>query len=583
MASKTINVMIQRILLFLLITSFTWQSSFSQVDKTKDNFIHPITGIVGVTGSFGEIRPDHFHSGVDLRTENRIGKEVKSVNDGFVSRIYVSPNGFGKAIYVDHANGLTSVYAHLDGFYPQADKYIKNYQYQNKTYAADVFPKADELPVKKGDLLGYSGNSGGSYGPHLHYELRTTHDQRIINPVPEYLNLTDSIAPIIRSLHIFRLDSNSYANGFSRKIDIPVSKNHNGYKINQSILASGTIGIGIDAFDKLNYLSTNCGFKSITLTINGKQIYSLILDKFSFAETRYVNSVTDYATRISSGKEIVKLFVDPANYFSGLRNIVNKGRLDIKTDSLYNVDIQIIDASNNMSKLQFTIKGINPPTKNLSSFRSDKNVIFIPCLMDKLIFNDTFTLQLPKNSLYDDLNFTYSFSISPLSKYSPLIHLHNPLTPIHQRVKFSISTNNLPAKYQSKALLATYDNKSKLIAVAGEWKNGRVNSLINTFGDYFIAVDTIAPEIIPINIKSGSVMTNSKSIQFTIKDDFAGIKSIDGYIDNEWVLFEYDKKNDFAEYFFDKERVKKDSNRILKLVITDSKENTSSYSCDFYW
>lgn len=555
----------------------------AQTKSENTNFIMPITGTLGITGSFGEIRTDHFHSGVDLRTDNKIGKEVRATNDGYISRIKVSPVGYGKSIFIDHQNGLTTGYGHLDRYTDQINTYIKNIQYKLKSFDVDVFPKPDEFPVKKGDLIGYSGNSGGSAGPHLHYEVRTTADQRIINPIPHFLDITDLMPPIIRSMHIYRLDSSSYANGYFRKIDIPVFKNQATYAINSKVNAYGKIGIGIDVFDRLNDLSTQCGFKSISLLVNSKVVYCLTFDKFAFAETRYVNSVIDYATSYSSGKEIVKLYAEPTNYFSGLRNLLNKGIISIKPDSTYKIEVQVSDASENTSKLSFSITGITPSAKKELPSSSKGNEILLSCMMDNSVITDTFILQIPKNSLYDNLYFKHSTITSAKFLYSPLIQLQNPLTPLHQKIKLEIKASNLPAKYQSKALFATFDKNKKVISAGGEWKNGSVSGLISSFGDYFIAVDTIAPEIIPNNIRQGSIMSKSQGIQLKVQDKFSGIKKIDGYIDGQWVLFDYDQKNNAIFYAFDKERLVNNKTHLLEVIVKDNKDNEQRFKCEFFW
>jgi len=573
-----------RISPFLLpVFLFSTHFIFAQPDASNNTFIMPITNVVGVTGSFGEIRSDHFHSGIDIRTENRIGKEVRATNDGYISRIKVSPVGYGKSIFIDHPNGLTTGYGHLDKYADQIDRYIKRIQYQQKSFDVDVFPKPGELPVKKGDLIAYSGNSGGSSGPHLHYEVRTTIDQQIINPIPHFLDVVDSISPIIRSLNIYRLDSSSYANGYSRKIDILTYGAKGLYITNKRINAYGKIGIGVDVIDRLNYMSTQCGFKSITLKVNGKTYYNLTLDKFAFAETRYVNSIIDYATRITAGKEIVKLYADPANHFSGLHNLYDRGIITIIPDSLYRIEVLVNDASSNTSKLSFSIFGVTPPLKPESFNQTNDKYILLSYLLENALANDTFSLQLPKHSLYDNLFFQYSIINQSDYVYSPLIRLHNPQTPLHKKAKLEIKASNLPVKYQSKALLATFDSDHKVVSAGGEWKNGFVNGNISRFGDYFITIDTIAPEIIPIKVRRGSTLTNSPGIQVKIKDNFSGIKKIDGYIDGQWVLFDYDQKNSMIYYAFDKERIVRGKSHVLEIVVSDNKENLSRFQSEFIW
>lgn len=565
---------------FLLVT---WHTALSQTESSNI-FISPLTKIDGITGSFGEIRAEHFHSGVDLRTDGSIGKEVRATNDGYISRIKVSPVGYGKSIFIDHPNGLTSGYGHIDRYNDKITEYVKRIQYQLKSFDVDIFPKPNEFPVKKGDLIAYSGNSGGSAGPHLHYEIRTTVDQRIINPIPIYLAISDSIAPIIKSLHIYELDNSSFSNGYPENVEIQVLKNKDGYTTASSkVKAYGKIGIGIDVYDRLNSMSTQCGFNNLSMLVNGKLFYKLDLNKFAFAETHYVNSVIDYSIKYSTNKEIVKMFVEPANFFSGIQKLPNKGFIDIQTDSLYRIEILVGDASNNITKLSFDIQGVAPHIKS-EQFKGTKDEVqFLSCMMDNSVINDTFILHIPKYSLYDNLYFTYSCKPLAGNYYSPLVRLHNPRVPLHQKVKLEIKASDIPVKYRNKALLATFDTDRKMVAVGGEWNSGSIKGYITSFGDYFVTLDTISPEIIPINIQQGSNLSNSSTIRFIVKDDFSGIGKIDGYIDGKWALFDYDKKNNLIQYSIDKERLTKNISHTLEIVVKDNKDNESRFKCDFNW
>lgn len=571
--------------IFVLASSFlvSWHNCYSQSKQENNNFIAPLSGNLGVTGSFGEIRGDHFHSGVDLRTDGVIGKELYATNDGYISRIKVSSVGYGKSIFIDHSNGLTSGYGHLNRYNDKITEYVKRIQYQQKSFDVDIFPKPYELPVKKGELIAFSGNSGGSSGPHLHYELRTTVDQQIISPAPKYLSIADSVPPTIRALYIYQIDSSSFSNGYKEKVNIPIHKTKDGYITDIRILAHSKIGLGLDIMDRINSLSTQCGFNSISVKVNGKQTYKLVFNKFAFAETKYVNSVIDYAAKIENDKEIVKLFVESANYFSGIERFPKRGFIEIIPDSIYKIEVSVSDTNGNTSLLSFEIQGVQKPLKQKSCDFFPKNIVLLSCAIDNSVINDTFILQIPRNSLYDNLYFEHSTIDNKDYKYSPLVKLHSQSVPLHIKAKLAIKSSNIPSKYQSKALLAFIDNSKTISAVYAEWKDGLVKGSISGFGNYFVALDTVAPEIIPINIRLDANLANSSSIRIVVKDDFSGVGKIDGYIDGKWALFDYDKKNNLIQYLFDKDRITKGTNHTLELVAKDTKDNTSRFNCNFVW
>lgn len=572
-------------ILIVLAASFltSWQTGYGQSKQDNNNFIAPLSGNLGVTGSFGEIRGDHFHSGIDLRTDGVIGKEIYATKDGYISRIKVSPVGYGKSIFIEHSDGLTTGYGHLNSYNEKITEYIKRIQYQQKSFDVDIFPKPYELPVKKGELIAYSGNSGGSSGPHLHYEVRTTVDQQIISPTPKYLSIVDSIPPIIRALYLYQVDSSSFSSGYKEKVNIPIHKTKNGYTTDNKIHAHSKIGIGIDVLDRINGLSTQCGFSNISVKINGKKSYDLSFNKFAFSETKYVNSVIDYAAKIESNKEVVKLFVEPANFFSGIASIPKRGLIEIIPDSSYKIEVLVSDAYNNTSLLKFEIQGIQKPFKQKQPDNFAKNAMLLSIAIDNSVINDTFILQIPKNSLYDNLYFEHSIIDNKSYNYSPLVKLHNVRVPLHIKAKLAIKTSNIPVKYQNKALLALIDDNKTITAVYAEWKDGLVKGSISSFGNYFVVVDTVAPEIIPINIRQDANLSNSNSIRIVVKDDFSGIGKIDGYIDGNWALFDYDKKNNLIQYLFDKDKITKGTNHNLELVVKDTKDNISRFNCNFVW
>ncbi len=549
---------------------------FSQPKKDSVQFTYPLKELNGFSGSFGEIRTDHFHSGVDLKTNGVPGFKVFAAEKGFVSRIKVSTLGFGKALYIDHPNGYTSVYAHLESYSPKIDSIVRAFQYQQQSFEVELFPQPNEIQVKKGELIAISGNSGTSGGPHLHFEIRNSGSQKPLNPFLNLMKIADASPPWIKSIHLYQLDSVSQINNYLTPNDVYYKPSQ---LKNDTIKTSGVIGIGVDVADSLNRFSSIFDAYSVELKVDGTTIYSLRFDEFAFAETRYVNSTIDYKMKVDSNKEVIKLYADPNNNFSGIKQLVNNGFIN-KTGKTYKIEIIIRDASFNTSTLKFNILGIKSQTNGSVKKVNGSSYAVLPWNKDNYIENELFRLFIPKATLYNHAPFSYIINKSDLSKLSPLIRIGYKTVPLHNRVELAIKTNNLPTRLREKALIASVNGK--ITPAGGKWENGFIKTLIFSFGDYFITLDTIPPTIKPLNFVPGNDLRKINEIRFTVKDDLSGVKTINGFIDKQWALFEYDPKIDEVKYIFDNTRIKMNSNHSLELFVKDERGNEKKYSCDFF-
>lgn len=538
-----------------------------------------------LSGSFGELRKGSFHAGIDLRTQGVIRKRVFSIDDGYVSRIRIQTGGYGKALYIDHPGGFTSVYAHLDNYNDIIDSYIKNIQYEKKSHTVEIFPEKTMFPVKKGDFIAFSGNTGSSGGPHLHFEIRETKGQIPLNPLLiSNFNITDKTRPVLHTLAVYPLDSVSQVNSGNAPVYFPLEKSDKGvYKIsgNQSISISGKTGFGLETFDFLDGSSIRCGVYSIEIRMREKTIYHFVADKFPYSESRYVNAHIDYPAQQKMNKRINLLFRKPNNRLSLYKTLVYDGIIKLNPAENQEMKIIVRDAAGNESTLTFIATGVehNPVSKakipgyaavfrwtESNSYKDTNSRIFIP-----------------QGALYEDILFKYSVSDTKHNFY-PFYHfIHDSITPIHRQATLSLKADAIPEKYRNKTVITKINNNGKNISHGGTWENDWIRANISEFGVYSLDIDTIPPIIKPVNIFYGKNMKDVPSIRFTVEDNLSDINSYYGYIDNKWVLFEYDPKNKLLFYTFDKQRLQKDKDHELELYVTDGTGNMSSFHTVFTW
>nr|WP_294869631.1 M23 family metallopeptidase [uncultured Pedobacter sp.] len=528
-----------------------------------------------LAGSFGELRANHFHSGMDYRTNQREGYPVYAIADGYISRLRVQNSGFGLALYINHPNGYTSVYGHLQRFSPKIAQQVKTIQYQKKSYEVDSFPNSLLIPVHKGDVIAYSGNTGSSGGPHLHFEIRDTKTEATINPQLFGLEIPDNIPPVLYSMYVYRLNKKPF-NEFTPKQYFQISGGPGNYHLNKvnTINLSGEVGFGIVATDKHNGASGTNGVYSIQLELDGKPVYTSALEKFQFENSRGINSHIDYPTFINTKRNIQKSFVDPGNPLNIYSNQINSGRIEFTDGKLHQIKYIISDATGNKSTLSFNVQAdekaiINTPEPLAGAHYSYATL--------NEFNNPDVKVILPKGTLYNDLNFIYKTLPKPATNAFSNIHqIHNPLTPLHLGFEIWIKADSSINRYKEKALIVSTSRSSQ----GGYYENGYVKAKPRTFGSFFIAIDTIPPNIIPINVSEGKSMVGISKMSFKIRDNLSGIKSFNGYIDGRWVLMEFDTKTASLWHTFDDSTPP--GKHTLEVIVSDMKDNIKNYSISFY-
>ena len=547
-------------------------------------FRHPLDIPALLSGTFAELRSGHFHSGIDFRTQGVTGHKVYACERGYISRISVSPGGFGNALYINHPNGYTSVYAHLDAFNDEITAYVKQQQYSQERFAVTLFPDSTLFRVKRGDVVALSGNTGSSGGPHLHFELRETKTEKPINPLRYSFGVKDNIPPVIQRLAVYPIGKGSTVNGSVDKLILNLEKLGNSYRIagDKKLKIAGKVAFGIDAYDLTNGSANRCGPYNIQLRVDSVLMFSQTMDRFSFDESRYINSLIDYEYYVNRRIRFNRLYIEPNNRLSVYDSHINRGIISFPDSASHQALVVVSDFHGNSSLLNFNFEYMP-----VYLFRIPE--ISIPGIFQKVNQREfTYTqpdirVMIPAQALYDEIKFTCIASAVPKGLYSKAYKIHDPGTPLHKAMTIEIAADSLPERLREKALIVQIDSAGRRSSVGGAYRDGVVSANPGVFGVFAIGVDTVPPRITPINIKNGANMRGIKNMRFKIRDDFSGIGRYNGWIDGQWALFEYDAKNELLYYNFDADRLTKNTEHTLELEITDNKGNTTKYKAKFIW
>jgi len=579
--SHTLTIKKQTIKSLILITLISLLCIPVKSQNTiKNYYLSPVKIPIYLSGNFGELRSNHFHTGIDIKTQGKTGFPVYAVADGYVYRINISPSGYGLALYINHSNGKSSVYGHLSKLSPRLNKYAKKNQYKQKAFRVNLFPSKDEFPVKKGDIIAYTGDSGSSGGPHLHFEIRNTKTEHPLNPLFFIPGIKDNIAPKIQSIVIYPLSSDSHVSGkiLPRQMTAVFYNKTYHIKGNPVIKVYGEIGIGIKATDYLNGSWNKCGISETKLFADDTLVYDLCLSELSFDKSRYINSYIDYAWYIRHYVRIQKSWKEPGNILDNYKQLKNNGKLSIRDGKIHQIRYEIKDAYGNTSSLDFCIQSHKIPVTHPASQKI------------KVAWNQPFSLKekglsadFKKETFYTDIHINCREKETLSSKYAPVYELGSKYIPVQNYYQLSIKPESLPKRLQSKAIIVSVDPSSgRHQSLGGGYSDGLVKTSARRFGYFTIDADTIPPTIIPLNIKNKKTLINHHRISFKISDKLSGIKNYTGIIDGQWVLFEYDLKKHRITYTFDPERMTFGKTHNISLTASDYKNNVAIYNASFY-
>jgi len=538
-----------------------------------------------LSSNFGEIRADHFHSGIDIKTQGVTGHRVFSVEEGYVSRIKVQTNGYGNSIYITHPNGYTSQYGHLDRYRDDIAAFVKRMQYRQQSQTVDLYLGPETFPVEKGELIAYSGNTGGSTGPHLHFELRNSANEHPVNVLKFNFNIRDQIAPRFLSIYLYPLDGASQVNGKTERMSSRLVKDNDIFTVpyGTRLEGWGTLGMSVQVFDYMNSTSNRYGIYKLEMYVDNKLSYSYTMNEFSFSDTRYVNAHLDYGELIRTGIKAHRLYRLPNDRLKTYDQAAGNRPLTVNETRDYPIRIVATDVAGNNAVLEFTLKGNNRAVDATATGHDPNYVSTMQYNRDNSFEDGPVSLMIPAYALYQDLDFIFNSSPPADGSLTPFYHVASAEVPVQSSYTLSIRCPDVDPSLYSKLLFISYDNDGEVVASGGRYMNGMMEASLRNFGAFAIALDTISPEIIPLNKSVGNDYSGRSEMRFTIRDDLSGIEKYEGYIDNNWALFEYDPKNDLLLYKFDETRITRESQHELELYVSDERGNASLLNTTFYW
>ena len=559
-------------LLTLLIT-FLSLSSFGQKKYPTTDFRNPLDIPIVLAGTFGELRGNHFHAGIDIKTQRKEGLNVYAVADGYVSRIKVALWGYGKVIYVNHPNGYTSVYAHLSNFEKGIEAYVKKIQYKKESYeTGNIFPKKGEIQIKKGEIIAFTGSTGGFVAPHLHYEIRDTETEKIINPFLFGIKVKDTIAPKIKGVFAYALTDSSRINQNTNKSLLAFKKIKEHLYTTNRITAKGPIGFGINVYDQLNGAYNKNGVYSIEMKVNGHKVYHHTLETFSFKESKYINLLIDYPNYSKYKKRFQKTHKVKGNELKIYKNLINNGVVNIKPEFNYTVEIIVSDFVGNTSTIKIPVKGV----QSNALFKQEKDTTAY-----KVTISDFhkwskkgITIAFPKNTFYNDLFLDFEVK-------DGIAKIHEPVIPLNKSYTLTFDVSKYTEKEKSQLYIANINNKRYPSYQNTRKKTDKFYTTAKTLGKYTLLTDDTKPVLYLKNFKSGKWITKHNKIIVKISDKGTGIKSYRATLDGNWILMEYNlKKKQIVYQFKDKKLV--GAKHQLKIEVEDNVGNTNTLNATFY-
>ncbi|MCH5335090.1 MAG: M23 family metallopeptidase [Alistipes sp.] len=555
-------------------------------ELAESDCANPLLGVQRLySANFGEMRPDHFHSGVDFKTDGVTGKRVVAVADGYVSRLSLHPSGYGRALYITHPDGTTSVYGHLSQFRDDIEKYVRDERLLRGVNSVDMWFAAWQWPVSRGEVIALSGNTGNSFGPHLHFEIRETLSQRTLNTLAaKQFYLNDDIPPVIARLRYIEIDTlrgvpvnapavvcdvRRLAPGFyCAASEAPLRVGRNGYFV-------------LEASDRKNGVQNTFGLYRVTASLDGQPRFEYRMDGFLFSDTRYCNAVSYYPVQTSSRNEAIRLARLDGNLRSFYTELVDDGRIGLDAGQRAALSIEVCDEAGNVSRLELQLEG----KPDEECFRAaDPGSEVVDRRRDFSHADRWAEISIPAGTLYESAFFRYSAGTKEppagsRAAASAVCSIFDTSVPLHRSISLAIRCD-MPPSLQRHAALAWVNRRGKAVYAGGSYADGAVRGQVRNAGDYYVTADTVAPKI-TLRFTDGADLSRASTVSFGVSDDFSGIGSYECYIDGQFALLDYMPVGGLLIHRFADSRLKRGAMHTVRVVVTDNCGNRRETTARF--
>ncbi len=540
---------------------------FAQQNRyPQDYFRNPLNITPSLSGNFGELRPNHYHMGLDFKTNRAENLPVLAAADGKVVRIKVESFGYGRAVYIQHPNGFTTVYAHLNRFFDALESYVTEQQYARESWAIDLPIPPEMFPVKKGEVIALSGNTGGSMGPHLHFEVRTTAEEINLNPMLFGFGIRDNVPPTIQRLAIYDRTRSVYEQ--SPRI-IPVKKTPQGYITTPAVVtvSSPSVSLAVTSFDTHTGSPNLNGIYEGILRQNGRQVLKFVMDSIAYGATRYMNAHIDYKLKAGGGPYVQHLSELPGFVGGIYKKTAGSGVLDLSDGKPHDIVIETKDAAGNAASLRFKIqfRGPAPTAPNLAG------QMFYPNMLNVGEGSEDFEFYISEKGLYDSVRIQYSRRVSLLQSVVSAIHtVGHPSIPLQEGLTVRIKpASGIAEPLLERTVIQRFAGNKKEV-VKPQWQQGWAMARFRELGSFQLVLDETPPEIIPVGFRDSADLSAAKRMVLTVKDNLERVKNFRAELNGQWIRFTNDKGRNFI-YIFD-ERCPPGENE-LKVSVEDEAGN----------
>lgn len=561
---KTLNI----ILLVFIVAIAAFEVK-SQDTSYYYDYHPPIKLPFKLAGTFGELRPNHFHTGIDIKTEGTEGYRLYAIEDGYISRIKISRSGYGNALYINHPNGMTSVYAHMQKFEPELQDFVTNLQYELRKFEIDYSPEAPIFEYKKGEIIGLSGNSGSSTGPHLHFEIRETASEHPLNPLKYGFSCKDIIAPRVRNLRFYGIQDEVFK-PLNQFYDLK-KEGSNAYYLSDDIiyLDENEIALAIQTYDyQSNYVHKN-GVYNISLFIDDTLYFSNTFNELDFGKIRYINAYLDYTLKKKKNATYNRVHKLPGNNLDFYDVNLSDGRITL-TEEAKEIVIEISDANENKATIYFKVA--KKESREIETIDEKKCYNLIQVNENFNVTNDSLHLYIPEGSLYQNECLKIVKNTKPKKGvHSPVYKICDASIPSHNYFQISIIPDTIALANSEKAVICYIDSKNTLQSCDTYYNGKHFTGYAREFGEFYLVIDTIGPLIKADNFKHDARIDRNKTLFFYCKDAITDIKTYNCFVNDNWTVMGYNSRRNHL-FLKDKRHFIKGKNKI-EILVTDELDN----------